>query len=127
MKTLACFEEQWQTHSPNSNFMRPTSKPGRIRLYKYIGDTSALFSIKTNERIADVSKAKRLDIKITRLSSGTLDSDNLRQALKPVRDGIARGLRLPDDKDSDTLSWDYEQIRCRRGYHGVIVEIKGGE
>jgi len=54
---------------------------------------------------------------------GTLDSDNLRMALKAVRDGIADGLGCRNDADSPDLRWCYVQ---ERGPQGVRIEIETG-
>ena len=54
---------------------------------------------------------------------GTLDDDNLRAALKAVRDGVADGLGLRDDRQSPMLTWDYAQAL---GEQGVRIEIETG-
>lgn len=61
-------------------------------------------------------------VTLTRLSAGTLDGhDNLRQALKPVADGIADYLQ---ENDADPhIEWRYAQERCKRGVYGVRIEI----
>lgn len=60
-------------------------------------------------------------VKMIRLSSGKLDSDNLQGALKSIRDGIADALGV---KDNDPrVTWEYVQEKCRRGEFGIRVEI----
>lgn len=60
-------------------------------------------------------------VTMTRLSPGELDDDNIRSALKGLRDGIADRLGV---KDNDKrVRWVYEQAKCRRGEYGVRVEI----
>lgn len=61
-------------------------------------------------------------VTMTRYSAGTLDDDNLRSALKGVRDGIADRLGVPDN--SPAVQWRYEQAACNRGIYGVFVEIR---
>lgn len=61
-------------------------------------------------------------VTLTRYSAGTLDDDNLRSALKAVRDGIAD--RLGVDDASPEVEWKYEQAACKRGTYGVSVEIE---
>lgn len=61
-------------------------------------------------------------VTLTRYSAGTLDDDNLRSALKAVRDGIADRLGV-DDNDA-RVEWKYEQAACKRGTYGVSVEIE---
>jgi hypothetical protein len=62
---------------------------------------------------------------MTRLSSGELDDDNLRPALKSIRDGIADALGI-DDRDP-SVRWEYAQARCKRGDEGVRVRITNGK
>ena len=59
-------------------------------------------------------------IKLTRLSPGTLDSDNLQGALKAVRDGIAD--RLEIDDGSEAVRWVYAQEKSK--IHAVRIEIE---
>jgi len=59
-------------------------------------------------------------ILLVRLSAGTLDDDNLRPALKSVRDGIADRLGVADN--DPRVTWDYAQERCKRGQTSVRVE-----
>jgi len=61
-------------------------------------------------------------VRMTRLSPGSLDDDNLRSALKATRDGIADRLGV-DDRDP-RVRWEYGQEPCRRGEFGVRIEIK---
>lgn len=60
-------------------------------------------------------------VTMTRLSAGELDDDNLRSALKAVRDGIADALGV-DDRDP-RVRWEYGQAKCKRGEFGVRVTI----
>lgn len=62
---------------------------------------------------------------MTRLSPGELDDDNLRPALKSIRDGIADALGV-DDRDP-AVRWEYAQARCKRGDEGVRVRIINGK
>lgn len=59
---------------------------------------------------------------LTRYSAGTLDDDNLRSALKAVRDGIADKLGVPDN--DPRVEWHYEQAKCKRGAYDVHVLIE---
>lgn len=61
-------------------------------------------------------------VTLIRLSAGELDDDNLRFALKGVRDGVADRLGV-DDRDP-RVRWEYGQETCRRGEFGVRIEIK---
>lgn len=61
-------------------------------------------------------------VRLVRLSAGELDDDNLRFALKGVRDGVAD--RLGIDDDDPHVQWDYGQETCRRGEFGVRIEIR---
>lgn len=64
-------------------------------------------------------------VTITRYSAGTLDDDNLRSALKAVRDGIADRLGVPDN--DPRVRWCYAQARCTRGEFGVQVRMEPAE
>lgn len=57
-------------------------------------------------------------VRLTRLSPGTLDDDNLRGALKAVRDGVADRLGV-DDRDP-RVTWEYAQERFK-GLKGVVL------
>jgi len=60
-----------------------------------------------------------LTVTLTRLSPGTLDDDNLRGALKAVRDGVADYLGI-NDRDP-RVEWEYEQQRHKA--FGVRIEM----
>ena len=60
-------------------------------------------------------------VRLTRLSAGTLDDDNLRGALKAVRDGCADRLGI-DDRDP-RVEWQYGQERAKGLMGAVRVEI----
>lgn len=60
-------------------------------------------------------------VKLTRLSAGTLDFDNLVGALKATRDGCADKLGV---KDNDPrVEWQYGQVKGKRGEFGVFIEV----
>jgi hypothetical protein len=61
-------------------------------------------------------------VTMTRHSAGTLDDDNLRSALKGVRDGIAD--RLGVDDASPAVEWRYEQAKAKRGEYAVHIRIE---
>ena len=70
---------------------------------------------------------------ITRVSSGTLDDDNLGGALKPIRDGIADALAVNDadfsleGRDEAKLALHYRQAKPgRRKCCGVRIELIAG-
>lgn len=65
-----------------------------------------------------------LHVLLERVSAGELDDDNLRSALKGVRDGVAHMLRIDDA--SPLVRWEYAQIRGSRGHHEVRVTISQG-
>ena len=65
-------------------------------------------------------------VRFTRLSAGTLDDDNLRSALKFVRDAVAKHLRV-DDGDIERIVWEYAQAKAKRGEPGVYVEIESAK
>lgn len=61
-------------------------------------------------------------VTLTRLSSGTLDDDNLRAACKAIRDQIAAWLGI-DDRHGHQVRYEYSQRRAARGQYGVEVEF----
>jgi len=61
-------------------------------------------------------------VHMTRLSTTLCDDDNLQGALKAVRDEIARVFGV-DDGPTGPVKWMYAQEKCKRGAHGVRVEI----
>ena len=61
-------------------------------------------------------------VTMTRLSAGVLDDDNLRPALKSVRDGIADKLGIADN--DPRVTWRYAQQRCKRGTWAVVVMVR---
>lgn len=64
----------------------------------------------------------RVLIELRRVGCGTMDRDGCNSALKWVRDGIAEGLGLDDDRESASLDWRYSQ-RVQRGVYGVEVVV----
>lgn len=62
------------------------------------------------------------EVHVTRCApSGGLDDDNLRSALKAVRDGIADALGIDDG--SDAVVWRYDQRRSKPGVWSVEIRI----
>lgn len=47
-------------------------------------------------------------VTLTRIGKKVMDDDNLANAFKAIRDGVADGLRV-DDGDRSRVSWQYEQ------------------
>lgn len=62
-------------------------------------------------------------VTLTRRAPRVLDDDNLRAALKSVRDQLAAGLGVDDG--SERVAWRYGQERTRRRAVGVEVRIGG--
>lgn len=61
----------------------------------------------TRRRCPEWSAGPLVLVHLTRVSPRKLDDDNLRGALKSVRDGVAQWLRVDDA--SPLVRWDYEQ------------------
>jgi hypothetical protein len=68
---------------------------------------------------------ERVTVTMSRMSAGTLDDDNLRVALKSVRDGIADALGMADN--DPRITWAYGQERCKRGEFGVRIRIEAAD
>lgn len=73
-------------------------------------------------RTGVLPKGESIDVELVRVSAGTLDDDNLRSALKAVRDGVADALGLKSDADP-RVRWSYSQQRCERGQHAVRINV----
>jgi hypothetical protein len=58
---------------------------------------------------------------MTRISPGTLDDDNLRPALKSIRDGIADAFGVADN--DPRIEWRYDQQKGKRGDPAVRITI----
>lgn len=67
----------------------------------------------------------RACVRLTRLSPGELDDDNLRGALKAVRDQVADELKV-DDKDP-RVEWFYAQRRSPEYAVEIAVTLIGGK
>lgn len=85
------------------------------------------------DRAGDVPDVSRtLRVEFFRVSPRELDDDNLRGALKGVRDEVAWQLGLPvknekkriaDDRDA-RVRWEYGQRRGKPKEHGVEIIIR---
>jgi hypothetical protein len=73
-------------------------------------------------RSALPSRGLPCTVRLTRISSGTMDDDGCVGALKSIRDGIADALEV-DDGDS-RIHFFYAQEKCKRGGFGVRVQIE---
>jgi len=61
-------------------------------------------------------------VTLTRLSAGTLDSDNLQGAFKATRDAIACAYGVHDN--DPRITWQYTQEKCKRGTYRVRITIR---
>jgi hypothetical protein len=71
---------------------------------------------------ADVEPVAMVRVELTRIAPRALDDDNLRGALKAVRDGVADVLGI-DDRDPRVV-WDYEQAHGAPREYGVKIVIR---
>ena len=107
---------------------------------EYRGMNKFVKARKTKKQRADVSKIltqiprtrsmingapNRFEVVLVRISAGELDDDNLRGALKSVRDEVAAWIGL-DDKDP-RIAWKYDQQKTERGTCGVRVDVHDHE
>lgn len=60
-------------------------------------------------------------VKLTRLATQALDSDNLPPSMKYIRDELARWMGV-DDGPKGPVTWEYDQ--CVSGAYGVLVELR---
>ncbi len=63
---------------------------------------------------------RRVEIRLVRVAPRALDDDNLRGALKAVRDGLTDALGLHSDRD-ERLVWSYDQARGKPKEYAVRV------
>jgi hypothetical protein len=84
---------------------------------------TAYMLVKSKLNAAPLFYPPYIQIRLTRLSSGELDDDNLRAALKSVRDGVADAFGMDDAKNSK-LKFEYAQEKCKRGAYCVRIEIE---
>lgn len=72
-----------------------------------------------------IGRGKTLPARVTfcRYSSAMMDSDNLPQCFKALRDGIADSLGC-GDAPTAPVEWLYRQEKCPRGCYGVRVLIE---
>lgn len=79
--------------------------------------TAACFSVKSMRHKPDLP----VTVTLVRLSSGTLDDDNMQGAMKAIRDGVADAYGIPDN--DPRIKWEYSQEKCKRGVYGVRIEV----
>lgn len=64
-----------------------------------------------------------IDVLLTRLSFGRMDSDGVVGACKHVRDEVAAWIGI-DDRHDHLVRYLYAQERCERGKFGVRIEVR---
>jgi hypothetical protein len=73
-------------------------------------------------RGSDVASALPcVSVTLTRIAPRSLDDDNLRGALKAVRDGVADALGVDDGHAS--ITWQYAQEKGPPKVYAVVVEV----
>lgn len=73
-----------------------------------------------------VPSSTKYSIELTRITPRILDDDNLRGALKAVRDGIADWIGIDDG--SNQLEWIYSQLKESRAKKvGVKITVKNND
>lgn len=78
--------------------------------------------VHTLKLLGGTGKALPLVVTLTRIAPRKLDDDNLRGALKAVRDGVADALGV-DDGD-DRVTWLYSQRKGAVRENAVVIEIE---
>jgi hypothetical protein len=61
-------------------------------------------------------------VRLTRYGPRTMDDDNLRASLKPVRDGVADHVGV-DDAEGNGWDWECVQDKSPNGCYGVRIEF----
>lgn len=87
-------------------------------------DLTMLVLISHRNRLVTLMKQSGLRVTLTRIapSNGLDPDDNLRSALKWVKDGVAKTLGV-DDRDP-VIKWDYDQKRGSEYAVHVRIEAK---
>lgn len=67
------------------------------------------------------TKPNRIVVRLTRITPGELDDDNLRGALKAVRDAVAAWIGT-NDRDP-LIAWEYGQERAAQHVYRVRIEL----
>lgn len=62
-------------------------------------------------------------VTMTRISAGDLDDDGIRNALKYIRDGVAKALGTGDSR-RDPVVWEYEQRKGPAKHYAVEILIE---
>lgn len=71
---------------------------------------------------AAADSGRPITVLLTRGAPGSLDDDNLRGALKTVRDAIAKGILKRDDGKKAGIKWDYGEERT-----GFVTNVVAGK
>lgn len=99
----------------------------KLNPHLFVGGVDRPFRKQDITRALAVKPKKRVGcsacmvISLVRYSERSLDDDNLRTAIKPLRDAISGTLAI-DDADS-RIRWEYGQIETR-GQPGIMVTIE---
>lgn len=72
--------------------------------------------------LGNVATPNRIEVRLVRLAPGLLDDDNLRGALKAVRDAVAAWIGI-DDRNP-IASWAYDQTRAPQHVYRVRIEVE---
>jgi hypothetical protein len=70
-----------------------------------------------------IRRQGQLLVTLTRLAPRLLDDDNLRSALKSVRDGVAKAIGV-DDGPGGRITWGYQQDKAPWQCYGVRIQIE---
>lgn len=105
-----------KTVSESNERSHPFERARRVKEHRKTAGWQTRAKVDHRELLA----TSDVDVTLTRVApSGGLDDDNLRGALKAIRDGVADALGV-DDGDP-RVGWKYGQ---RRGPYGVEVTIE---
>lgn len=114
-----------RTESPNR--VRGLTRGARMGIAKKakVHKSAAALAVAAHVRARSLTGAvlAPVVVKLTRISAGRLDTDNLASALKATRDGVALALGI-DDGDVDRIRFVYAQRKGKRREYGVEVLIE---
>ena len=108
-------------------YLHPTHTPSVANLREHLGPRSKRAAMHRGDAKTLCLRAKPpalpVVVKLTRHGVRELDDDNLRLALKAIRDGIADAYGVADN--DPRIVWEYAQAKAKRREVGVWVRIKG--
>lgn len=97
------------------------ARKARLTREERVATAGVFRDIKIRSRLARL-RSVGWYVMLIRVAPRGLDDDNLRPALKAVRDEVTKQLGFDDDRDR-RLSWDYAQLKGKPKEYAVRVAL----